>query len=208
MIKNTFKKLVWRIRTSWFPSPGPRRYLMTENPQFSAFNIGAKSYGRPTVLFSGSGSTLRVGKFVSIAEGVVILLGGEHRIDWITTYPLNEYFPEWAAIEGHPATKGDVVIGNDVWIGREALILSGVAIGDGAVVGSKAVVTKDVMPYSIVAGNPARHIRFRFDDETISELISIAWWNWPDKTVQEAVPYLLSNDVRSLIDFYYARIKG
>ena len=200
-----FKKLVWRIRTRWFSQPGPRRYLMKENPQLAAFNIGDKSYGEPTILFPGSGSTLQVGKFVSIADDVVIMLGGEHRIDWVTTYPLNRYFPEWSNIKGHPATKGDVVVGNDVWIGREALIMSGVTIGDGAVVGSRAVVTKNVMPYSIVAGNPAKHIRFRFDEEAISELVTMAWWNWPDDIIAEAVPYLLSNNIKALIDFNYTR---
>ena len=200
-----FKRLVWRIRTRWFSQPGPRRYLMKENPQLAAFNIGDKSYGEPTILFPGSGSTLQVGKFVSIADDVVIMLGGEHRIDWVTTYPLNRYFPEWSNIKGHPATKGDVVVGNDVWIGREALIMSGVTIGDGAVVGSRAVVTKNVMPYSIVAGNPAKHIRFRFDEEAISELVTMAWWNWPDDIIAEAVPYLLSNNIKALIDFNYTR---
>lgn len=202
-----FKQLLWRIRTSWFLHPGPRRYLMRENPQLAGFNIGDKSYGKPKILFSGKGSTLRIGKFVSIADGVVIMLGGEHRTDWITTYPLNVYFPEWSAIEGHPTTKGNVVIGNDVWIGREAMILSGVTIGDGAVIGSRAMVTKDVMPYSIVAGNPARHIRYRFDTETISKLISLAWWDWPDEIIQKAVPHLLSNDPQALIDFNSTCIK-
>lgn len=196
-----FESLAWRIRTRWFSKPGPRRYLMNKNPQLAAFDIGDKSYGKPTILFPGSGSTLQVGKFVSIADDVVIMLGGNHRVDWITTYPLNGYFPEWSNIEGHPATKGDVVIGNDVWIGREALIMSGVTIGDGAVVGSRAVVTKNVMPYSIVAGNPATHIRFRFDEKVISELLLIAWWNWSDEIIKKAVPYLLSNDSKALIKF-------
>lgn len=200
-----FKSLVWRIRTKWFSKPGPRRYLMKANPQLAAFNIGDKSYGKPTILFPGSGSTLQVGKFVSIADDVVIMLGGNHRVDWITTYPLNGYFPEWSNIKGHPATKGDVVVGNDVWIGREALIMSGVTIGDGAVVGSRAVVTKNVMPYSIVAGNPAKHIRFRFDEEAISELLAMAWWNWPDDIIAKAVPYLLSNNIKALTDFNYTR---
>ena len=174
---------------------------MNKNPQLAAFDIGDKSYGKPTILFPGSGSTLQVGKFVSIADDVVIMLGGNHRVDWITTYPLNGYFPEWSNIKGHPATKGDVVVGNDVWIGREALIMSGVTIGDGAVVGSRAVVTKNVMPYSIVAGNPAKHIRFRFDEKVISELLLMAWWNWSDEIIKKAVPYLLSNDSKALIKF-------
>lgn len=208
MKRNIFKKLAWHIRTRWFSRPGPRRYLMKENPYLASFDIGEKSYGKPTILFSGSGSKLQVGKFVSIADDVVIMLGGEHRIDWITTYPLNEYFSEWSTIKGHPATKGDVIVGNDVWIGREVMILSGVSIGDGAVVGSGAVLTKDVMPYSIVAGNPAKHIRFRFGAETISELMAMAWWDWTDELLREAAPYLLSNDVHSLRDFHQKHLKS
>ena len=83
--------------------------------------------------------------------------------------------------------------------------MSGVTIGDGAVVGSRAVVTKNVMPYAIVAGNPARHIRFRFDEEAISELLTMAWWNWPDEIIEEAVPYLLSNNIKALVDFNQTR---
>lgn len=202
-----FNGLKWHIRTRWFPKAGARRYLMKENPYLSRFDIGDKSYGNPKILFSNSGSTLRIGKFVSIADNVVIMLGGEHRTDWVTTYPLNEYFQKWIAVKGHPATKGDVIIGNDVWIGREALILSGVRIGDGAVVGARSVVAKDVKPYSIVSGNPARHIRFRFDPDKISKLMEIEWWNWQDQVIQGAAPYLLSNDVNALIDYNNARAK-
>lgn len=200
------KRILWRIRTKWILQPGPRRYLMKENPWFDTFSIGDYSYGTPTVMFPDSGSTLSVGKFVSIADGVVIMLGGEHKVDWVTTYPLNNLFPEWSTIKGHPATKGNVIIGNDVWIGREVLILSGVTVGDGSVIGARAVVTKDVMPYSIVAGNPARHIRFRFDAETISKLVSIAWWNWSEKTIREMAPCLLSNDPASIISFSHSKI--
>ena len=202
------KKLMWRIRTKWIPRPGTRRFLMKENPDLSGFDIGDKSYGIPRILFSDSSATLSVGKYVSIADGVVIMLGGEHRVDWTTTYPLNLYYPEWSTIEGHPATKGDVAIGNDVWIGREALILSGVTIGHGAVVGARALVAKDVAPYSIVGGNPARHIRFRFSEESIAELMRIAWWDWPDEIVREAVPHLLSDNIPALIDFHRSRVSG
>jgi acetyltransferase-like isoleucine patch superfamily enzyme len=207
MKKNIFKKLAWHIRTRWISHPGPRRYLMKENPYFSQFNIGGHSYGLPRILFSNSGAMLTVEKFSSIADGVVIMLGGEHRVDWATTFPLQEYYAEWSAIEGHPATKGDVVIGNDVWIGREALILSGVTIGDGAVIGARALVTKDVMPYSIVGGNPARHIKFRFDADSIDELKKIAWWDWPEEYIREATPYLLSSNISDLVNFYEKRVK-
>lgn len=198
MKNNIFNRIFWQVRTKWLSHSGPRKYLMKENPYLADFDIGEKSYGIPKILFQSSGAKLRVGKYVSIADKVVIMLGGEHRTDWLTTYPLNKYYHEWIGIEGHPSTKGDVKIGNDVWIGREVLITSGVNIGDGAVIGARSVVTKDVMPYSIVAGSPAKHIRFRFGSEIISELIDIAWWDWPDEAVAKAVPHLLNNDIAAL----------
>lgn len=174
---------------------------MIENPNLAEFEVGIMSYGKPKVLFRNSGATLRIGKYVSMADDVLITLGGEHRTDWMSTYPFSDYFPEWSSIKGHPATKGDVIIGNDVWIGREALILSGVTIGDGAVIGARAVVAKDVLPYSIVAGNPAKFIRFRFSPNTIAKLTQIAWWNWHPDVVQKAVPFLQANDIDALIKF-------
>lgn len=127
------------------------------------------------------------------------MLGGEHRVDWGTTFPFNRYYQEHSSITGHPRTKGDVNIGNDVWIGREALILSGISIGDGAVVAARAVVTRNVAPYSIVAGNPARHIRHRFGEDQVKELLRLAWWNWPDDVVRKAAPLLLTSDLSGLI---------
>ncbi len=202
------RKWLWRLRTRLTPRAGPRARLLKENPDFSAWDIGEKSYGRPQILFSGSGAKLTVGKYVSIADDVAIMLGGEHRVDWVTTYPLNKYYDEWSTIEGHPATKGDVVIGHDVWIGRGTLVLSGVVIGDGAVVGAGAVVTKDVAPYSIVGGSPARHIRFRFPEDVIATLRAVAWWDWPDDVVRKAVPYLLSDNIAALMEFHRRHVGG
>jgi carbonic anhydrase/acetyltransferase-like protein (isoleucine patch superfamily) len=98
--------------------------------------------------------------------------------------------------------KGNIDIGNDVWIGREAFILSGVVVGDGAIIGARAVVAKDVAPYSIVVGNPARYIRSRFDEEIIEELLKIAWWNWPIGKIVEAMPIIMSGDIKGFIDRY------
>ena len=140
---------------------------------------------------------LKIGKFCSIANDVQIFLGGNHRIDWITTYPFSvlNSWPEAKDIKGHPCTKGDVIIGNDVWIGRKTLILSGVTIGDGAIVGARSVVTKDVAPYSIVAGNPAKLIRKRFDEKTIEKLLEIKWWDWNLEKIKKNLPLLLSNNI-------------
>ena len=171
---------------------------MCRNPEYSAFNIGEWTYGRPTVLSHNDGATLKIGKFCSIAGNVTILLGGEHRIDWITTYPFNVFFSEAKHLRGHPATKGDVIINNDVWIGEGAFILSGIHIGNGAVIAAKSVVTKDVEPYTIVGGNPAQKIRKRFPDHVIEELLDIQWWDLPMEKIKESIPLLLSNDVKAL----------
>lgn len=176
--------------------------LMREKVAYADFEIGDGTYGKPAVLRWNEGTTLKIGRYCSIAKGVTISLGGEHRTDWVTTYPFPAIAPEAAQIPGHPRSKGDVVIGNDVWIGHEALILSGVTIGDGAVIGARAVVAKNVAPYSIVAGNPGRHVRFRFDDDTIARLQAIRWWDWPRERIIEALPLLLSPDLDAFLQHY------
>ena len=165
--------------------------------------VGEYTYGLPTVMHWGEDASLKVGKFSSFAPNVIISLGGNHRIDWVTTYPfssLPEAWPEAAMIEGHPATNGDVVIGNDVWVGYGATILSGVTIGDGAVIAACSVVTKDVAPYAIVGGNPARQIRKRFDEATIEKLLRSQWWNWPIDKIRKNIKLLCSNAIDSIND--------
>jgi carbonic anhydrase/acetyltransferase-like protein (isoleucine patch superfamily) len=109
----------------------------------------------------------------------------------------------WASarqIEGHPRIRGDVRIGNDVWLGSDAMIMSGVTIGDGAVVGAGAVVTKDVPPYGVVVGNPARVARMRFSDDAVSRLLALRWWDWPDEKIEQFLPLMLSSDVEAFLD--------
>jgi len=166
---------------------------------FPRYEIGRFSYGNPSVQFEDEGGVLKIGHFCSIAEGVKILLGGEHRVDWVTTYPFNVRFRSAWGIEGHPRSKGDVVIGHDVWVGMDVVIISGVTIGNGAVIGARAVVTRDVPAYGIVAGNPAGLVRMRFDDETIARLQAVAWWDWPDERIERFVPLMLSGDVAGFL---------
>jgi acetyltransferase-like isoleucine patch superfamily enzyme len=165
------------------------------NPRYE---IGAYTYGTPTVYDWEQDSTLRIGKYTSIADNVTILLGGNHRTDWVSTYPfpsLKAAWPTAAGIEGDQTTKGDVVIGNDVWVAHGVTILSGVIIGDGAVVAAGAVVVEDVEPYAIVAGNPAKRVKRRFKKEEIDTLLKARWWDWPDEKVARHVEILCSGDV-------------
>ena len=156
--------------------------------------IGRHTYGSPNVYAWNTLTKLKIGNFCSIAEGVVFILGGEHRIDWITTYPFNVIEDEWPnskSVKGHPSSKGDISIGHDVWIGHGALILSGVRIGNGAVIGAGSVVTRNVDDYAVVAGNPAKFVKFRFDETRINELLNMAWWDWSDEEINKNVQKLM-----------------
>ena len=167
------------------------------------FTIGPYTYGRPKVRFPESGARLVIGRYGSIADGVEILLGGNHRLDWATTYPfpaLPRLWPQAAGMAGHDTTRGDVVIGHDVWLGSQCMVMSGVTIGHGAVVAARAVVTRDVPPYAIAAGNPARVVRLRFDETRIAALLETAWWNRPRAEIEHLIPLLLSERVDDLLE--------
>ncbi|MFD2328654.1 CatB-related O-acetyltransferase [Cohnella sp. GCM10020058] len=176
------------------------QYPAREDPG-RGIRLGAFTYGNPKINMYTNDGRLSIGKFCSIAENVTIFLGGEHRIDWLTTYPFTALAPAIAAIPGHPATKGDVVIGNDVWIADGAAILSGVQIGDGAVIGARAVVARDVPPYGIAAGNPARTVKHRFAPDEIAGLLAIRWWDWDLARLEPAVPLLLNGDAAALLKY-------
>jgi len=157
--------------------------------------VGEGTYGDPIIYWWNQSSKLVIGKYCSIADGVVFMLGGEHRSEWKSTYPFYSFSKKWEAPELNSitsATKGDINIENDVWIGYGAIILSGVRIGNGAVIGAGSVVTKDVAPYSVTAGNPAKHVRWRFSESTINSLLEEQWWNWPRRKIVENVKTLVS----------------
>ena len=169
--------------------------------------IGRHTYGFPEIHgYRGSERKVMIGSFCSIAQNVTIITGGIHPVDWVSTFPFRIRWGLLGACEdGMPHSNGDVVIGSDVWIAEEAMILSGVTIGHGAVVCARAVVTKDVPPYAIVGGVPARVIRFRFPSGVVEELLAIRWWDWSDDEIAKIVPLLSTPDIQGLFKYYRTR---
>lgn len=147
-----------------------------------------------------NGDRLIIGKFCSIACSAKFLFNSaNHSLTSLSTYPFPIFFEEWG-LERAQVTrawdhKGDIVIGNDVWIGYEAVILAGVTIGDGAIIGTRAVVTKDVPPYTIVGGVPAKPIRKRFPDDTIAALLALRWWDWPEERIAGCLDAIQSGQI-------------
>lgn len=153
---------------------------------------------------------LIIGSFCSIGSGAAFVMAGNqgHRYDWVSSFPFfykNEEPAFTTAVDAFEKT-GDTVIGNDVWIGSEAMIMPGVTVGHGAVIGSRALVTKDVEPYTIVGGNPAKAIRKRFADEEIRMLLEMCWWDWPLEQLERAMPLLCSADIAGLHQFWQSRV--
>jgi chloramphenicol O-acetyltransferase type B len=145
---------------------------------------------------------LIIGSFCSIGSGAAFIMAGNqgHRTEWISTFPFFHYpyEPRFENAADGYLPAGDTVIGHDVWTGSEAIIMPGVKVGHGAIVGTRALVSRDVEPYAIVGGNPARTIRKRFADEQIAMLLEMAWWDWSDEQIREAMPLLTSGDVEGL----------
>lgn len=146
---------------------------------------------------------LIIGKFCSIACGAKFIFNcANHTLKSLSTYTFPLFFEEWGLQKSEVASawdnKGDIVIGNDVWIGYEAVIMAGVTIGDGAIIGTRAIVTKDVEPYSIVGGIPAKEIRKRFAPDIITRLQKLQWWNWPPEKIQSIIQYIQNGNIEVL----------
>jgi acetyltransferase-like isoleucine patch superfamily enzyme len=178
--------LKWLLGDPVLPSPGPP-VVLAQTP----------TYAPVRVHYADGDPPVRIGRYCSINETALLMTGSEHRADWVTTFFFHRMTGGGTPEE--TGTRGPITIGNDVWIGRDVLVTSGVTIGDGAVVAARAVVTKDVAPYEIVGGVPARHIRWRFDEPVRDALLRIAWWKWPVDDVLAHVAQLESPDVGAFV---------
>jgi acetyltransferase-like isoleucine patch superfamily enzyme len=163
------------------------KIILTGCHSYGIYGIQIKSWGE--------GAHLYVGSYCSLGANLKVYLGGNHRTDWITTFPFghmhNDTFPSGRdhAAE-HPVSNGHVIIESDVWIGESTTIMSGIRVGSGSVIAANSVVVKDVEPYSVVGGNPARLIKPRFPKEIIEQLLDLQWWNYSDDRVNSIVPLL------------------
>lgn len=167
---------------------------------FPHYSIGEGSYGEAHILnWTNSHDTLSIGAYCSLSFGVVLMLGGGHRTDWVTTYPFSAILDSAAHIKGHP-TSGEIRIGNDVWIGGGSMVLSGATIGDGAAIGARSLVNSNIPPYAIAAGHPAKVIRYRFPPDVVERLLRVAWWSWEPARIEKAMPFLLQTNIHAFLE--------
>lgn len=165
--------------------------------------VGRGTYGIPIVKHYPHDQTkLTVGNYSALAENAIVMLGGQHAMDQVTTYPLRIGFQmPGAGLDGMPTHTADTVIGNDVWLAQRAFVRSGLTIGDGAVIAAGSVLTRDVPPYAVMGGNPAKILKFRHTEDQRAALLEIQWWNWPEEEIRRAVPLLAQSDIDAFIDY-------
>ena len=165
--------------------------------------VGRFTYGIPEIdVYAGSEAKVIIGSFCSISKNVRIITGGIHPADWVSTFPIRDFVGVDIPYDGMPTSKGEIIIGHDVWIGTGVTILSGVTIGTGAIIAAGSIVTKDIQPYAIVAGVPAKVIRMRFSNEQIENLLTIKWWEWEVEEIKKGIHYLSSNKIEEFIKKY------
>lgn len=160
-----------------------------------SIEAGSYTYGQGNIriITNAPNTKVKLGKFCSIATEIKAYLGGNHRVDWITTFPFGHTATDTfnvGNITGHPATNGDIIIGNDVWLGTGVTIMSGVTIGDGAVIAAHSHVVKDIEPYTLAGGNPARPIKLRFEQRIVDALMELKWWDLEVDVIKTIVPDL------------------
>ena len=194
----TLRRLLGRRRPA-APAGPPGWVDGFDDPRY--WSMGLRSYGRPVVhVFRGDVNRVDVGRYCSISTGVELFVGGNHRVDWPSTWPFRELLDKPGAFErGCPSSRGDITIGSDVWLGRGCTVLSGVTIGHGAAIGARAVVSSDVRPYAIVGGNPGREVRRRFADDVVDELLALRWWDWPVEVVDAHWELFCSDDMPAFL---------
>ena len=171
-------------------------------------DVGKYTYGHEhiKVLWGNTGSKLVIGKFCSIADNITVFLGGNHSVEWITTFPFGTLNKNVFSSPTNQKSRlnfkrnRDVIIGNDVWIGGNVTIMSGVKIGDGAVIARNSHVVSNVKPYSVVGGNPAQFYYYRFPKEAIKKFLEIKWWDFDDQTINIIIPVLCSGDYKKFIE--------
>jgi acetyltransferase-like isoleucine patch superfamily enzyme len=191
-------RLTWdeRYRPEWVKSGG------------GAIDIGERTYWFGDCRFTAwkSSDRISIGKYCSIASGATLIAGGNHLVGSISTYPFT-MIDRWAEWDAEPLAPQHLRIGNDVWVGANATLVGDIVIGDGAVIGAGAVVVRDVPPYAVAAGVPARAIKLRFEPDEIETLLSLRWWEWPEEEILEAEPIFRSRDVAALAAFRDAHVR-
>ena len=174
--------------------------------RYPNYSIGAGSYGLPIVHDYHEGTTLKIGAYCSIADNVQIFLGGQHRIDWVSSYPFSQFYQMDSEFNKNTSvSRGDVIIGSDVWLCANCTILSGVTIGHGAVIANGAVISRDVEPYAVMAGNPAKLIKWRFDEPIRAALLESKWWEWPEDETHQIMHLLCSENLTDFFNYVKAR---
>jgi virginiamycin A acetyltransferase len=169
---------------------------------FDDRRFGPEKFEEYNVLYNYNFSKVKlvIGKFCALAAETRFIMTGDHKLDAISTYPFPIFGHGWESAFNvfDLPVKGDIIVGNDVWFGYDSLVMNGVTIGHGAIIGARAVVVKDVPPYSIVAGNPAKLVKRRFEEATIERLLQIAWWDWDIEKINRHVDVICNLDVDRL----------
>lgn len=182
--------------------PSRPNVMVGDYTYYSDWNNPENFYNNIEHHYEFLGDKLIIGKFCAIAQGVKFIMNGaNHKMSGFTTYPFNIFANGWEKAAPQISElpfKGDTVIGNDVWIGQNATIMPGIKIGDGAIIGTNSTVTKDIEPYTIVGGNPAKVIKKRFTDDVIEILLTIKWWDWDEQKIYRNLEILTGCDLDSL----------